>query len=275
MTSGGNRFNLLTDEAEAPAQAASAASGPPKQSKSKQIPANTNAQVPAPAVAPAPTAGAGGGRGGQRRENNQGTGHRPKREFDRHLSRTGRGKEVRKEGAGRGGWGSTAPAAVSGDNSAPVPEGGAQQPNAPTDGANAASPSASAPAPEPEPEEPVLGLDDFLKQKQANAVAGDVKAARQVVVGGSFKPGKEINAGIKNNEKSKKKADGKGGKKIISLDEFNSQHSAGGEAPAGYAGAMNNHRGGGNFRGHRGGGRGGGRGSNVNIIDSNAFPKLE
>jgi hypothetical protein len=99
--------------------------------------------------------------------NPQGTGERaPKRQFDRHVSGTGRYKGEKKGGNTKFGSGEKSVTADQVPADAPVEE--------------AAAPVEEEPKVVEEPEEPVLVLDAFQKSKVL--VADDVKVARKAVV---------------------------------------------------------------------------------------------
>ncbi len=248
-----NRFNVFSDDSDNKKPAAPAA--PAK------------AAAPAAPAAPAKVGGAAastkprGPRGAQAN-----TGSRPpRREFDRQ-SGTGRGREVRKNGAGKFGWGNDKdPKAATGEVPAVKPEDGAAPAN--PEGAAPAAGDAPAPAPEKkEPEEPpVFTFADSIKAKEAKAVQGDKKPPRRIQSNGL--KGKTINSGAAANaaapaapaastSTSTTAATAAPKKQTLNLYEFNT--AAFTPASSGRSYERDDHR-------RRGG---------LNVKDESAFPKL-
>ncbi len=129
----------------------------------------------------------------------------PKREFDRHVSGTGRGRQIKKGGEGKFNWGN------------PAKEGDAE---APKEGEAAPAEAAvEAPVEPAEPEGPVVkGLAEFRAEQAAAAVAGDKKAPRQIST--NFVVPKEEAPAAKAAAPAKKAAPAKG-KTVINIDVFN------------------------------------------------------
>eukprot|EP00310_Coccolithus_braarudii_P013882 CAMPEP_0183344358 /NCGR_PEP_ID=MMETSP0164_2-20130417/10062_1 /TAXON_ID=221442 /ORGANISM="Coccolithus pelagicus ssp braarudi, Strain PLY182g" /LENGTH=353 /DNA_ID=CAMNT_0025515347 /DNA_START=54 /DNA_END=1116 /DNA_ORIENTATION=+ len=140
-----------------------------------------------------------------------------KREFERH-SGTGRGKEVRKGGAGKGGWGSTNPR----DEMA-------------ASGRVRADPNDDDAAPTGDSEEPevkAVAYEDYLKSLEENRPADDKVTTRAAQVDKKFAKGSELKKGDKDEEtlfpelvkNKKKKGRKQKGKKLVHLDEFVAEH---------------------------------------------------
>lgn len=221
------KFAVLGEIVDKPKPAAK-----PQQQQQQQKKKADAAPSAAPAAggdAPAPRVGGAAAstraRGPRGAEKNRGT-RPPRREFDRQ-SGTGRGREVRKNGEGRGGWGNERnPNPRNKDVEAKNVEGGDKPETAAVEGEAKAEGEVATVVPEPEkkvPEEPpIFTLQDYEKQKQAAAVADDYKPPREVVAPVDSKA-KTINKGATVSAKpaaavAAPKA--KKEKKSFSLDEF-------------------------------------------------------
>jgi len=129
-----------------------------------------------------------GGKGGDRGERGERSerSERPKREFDRHVSGTGRDKGVKKEGHGRGGWGEEElrPRQV---------EAEVEASEEPTVEVEEETPAEEAKPAEPEePEDTSVTYDEFLAQQAAKVVDDDVREVRSVLNDDAKFKGKEL-----------------------------------------------------------------------------------
>ncbi|XP_075489326.1 LOW QUALITY PROTEIN: RGG repeats nuclear RNA binding protein A-like [Primulina tabacum] len=227
--------------------------------------------------------GGGGFRGGRRGgisngESTEGERERPRRAFDRH-SGTGRGSGFKREGAGRGNWGTPVDEIATGETEEPVVEGeknvDAEKPSEQED-VNA---NKETPANEPEnkePEEKEMTLEEYekvLEEKRKALVA--LKSEERKVNLDKELESMQILSNKKNDDeffvklgsdKDKRKEAAEKAKKSVSINEF--LKPAKGEYP----------RSGGRGQG-RGRGRGGAGVSNYNvqalaIADDGEFPSL-
>lgn len=116
--------------------------------------------APPPKTATGPSAAAGAAAVGETRP--------PKRDHDRHASGTGRGKEIKKQGAGSHNWGAAAPDIknVSGATAVAQVEEEPAKEGKEDSGAAGGAAGASAAAPE-EPEDKGISYDDYVAQKAA------------------------------------------------------------------------------------------------------------
>lgn len=264
--------------------------------------------------------GAGGRSGGRGRSGRGGrgdfngrhgdSGHREKREFDRH-SATGRGREVSRGGRGPGGWGNDAEEALNAEKHRDVEAGveavvEGEDPAADGEEAVAAAPAVEvAPRAEVPPEPTVFTLDEYLATR-ANARANpELFGAVQVrAVDADFSGMRakgptsklEETTASKNAAKAKKDQRSAVKTQIVDLGFKNAaleQQRGGDERSYERRDDRNGGRGGGRDEG-RGRGRGEGRGgagypprssgnnnsgsastaNGVNLLDASAFPSL-
>ena len=204
-------------------------------------------------------------------------GERRGRQFERH-SGTGRGREIKKGGAGGRNWGKP------GDEAAPLPTTTPEPTEVPADE-----------EPAPVEEDPSLTLEQYeaLKAAKRSGEAFQQKEARKVtstIEGKAYKKGEDdgddVYIKLGEDQEKKKSAHTKQqkAKQVFEID-FNFRDASADAPPR--RGRSEGGRGGGSFRGsrddsRRGGAPRGGRGGrpapggagSINTADQSAFPKL-
>lgn len=288
-----NRFAFLDEEASAPEAA------PKKEEKKKEVKPKTETRKDskprersdstnkgeraerAPRGEGGRGRGRGGarGRGGGRGRGRGGGGSGEPREFDRHVSGTGRRDVERREGRGKYNWGGEGETDRPRRNRRPQGENGEEATeeapvdvDAPAEEAVEVEPEVEAePEPYVEPEPETRSYEEYL-EAQKNAALEEDNLVIRTVKNDDFQGQKaqafakdEIDEGpVYEFGTASKKGKGKKTKKeskILSIDQFKAQEAA-----------AQSFRGNGRGRGRGGRGRGG-RGAPLRMDDSN-FPKL-
>lgn len=205
-------------------------------------------------------AGAGRGRGGNRPRRDGDGESRPRREYDRHVSRSGHGRDGEKRGAhGKGNWG------AEGDNANAEKKEDAE---------------AEEPAVEEEPEEPdtELTMSEFYAQQEAERAK--LNAERKAAAAIDNSKIKNAVARTKDDEDEYSSMVKGAGKKERNRDRTGAKTLTGGfRAPAPTSDRYDRPKGGKGKGGKGGkgdfGGKGGsGKGMNAKIDDASAFPTL-
>ncbi|KAK6157930.1 hypothetical protein DH2020_005244 [Rehmannia glutinosa] len=220
--------------------------------------------------------GGGGFRGGRRGYNNEetGEGERPRRTFDRR-SGTGRGNEVKREGAGRGNWGTPTDEIVpeTEEPTNEVKNVDSEKESGQDDVGDANKDSPTYEKEETEPEEKEMTLEEYEKvlEGKRKALLALKSEERKVNLDKELES-MQLLSNKKNDDdvfiklcsdKDKRKEAAEKAKKSVSINEF--LKPAEGE---------NYYRGGGRGRG-RGRGRGGGYGGNNYYNNSSQAPAIE
>lgn len=268
-----NAFDLLDDDAPIVKKQPKAAPPPAKKAPPKKEPRKRDEDWrgdggDAPRDRDSGRGGRGrGGKGGGRGRGKGKGGNPRQREFDRHVSGTGRDRAPKKEGHGKSNWGTHEDEFADATKAVEAPKD--DEPKA-EDGEADKEKATEKPAEEEEEKDNTISYEEYLKQKEANRVAEDVqKRVRKVQNDDSqfaavpFRKDEDDDFQIElgkpekeNQARKNTKAKG-GGPKKVNIDEFVSKGGSGGRG-----------KGKGRVRGR---GRGGSR---APAYDDANFPKL-